>query len=158
MGIAQPSLRDSRTFGVQPSVETLGYSRACYGSAQEALQHLPQTKADVVLIAATLPGAGAGDLVRRLKDRIPELAERDNDGSRGLGMCLTLDFGVCFSGGRGIGSRPSVGCTIHTSGTRLASGARARGSADFSPQECGSAKTALEFCGRVLCRAQIPAG
>jgi len=46
---------------------------ACYLSAREALDQLPQTKAHVVLIAATLEGAGGVDLVRRLKATIPQL-------------------------------------------------------------------------------------
>src|SRR6266568_6082115 len=36
-GTPQPSLRDSRAFGVQPSVETLGYSRLSFRDRKAAV-------------------------------------------------------------------------------------------------------------------------
>ena len=45
---------------------------ATYGSAEEALDSLPQTPPDVALVDLRLPGASGVDLIRKLKELCPE--------------------------------------------------------------------------------------
>jgi len=43
-----------------------------YANAQEALQHLPGQRPDVVLMDINLPGMSGIECVRRLKESLPE--------------------------------------------------------------------------------------
>src|SRR2546422_7347835 len=62
----QPSLRDSRTFGVQPSVETLGYSRLSLRDSKAAVFPCRQKPDPEPTAAQTLRLAGGMKFSRQL--------------------------------------------------------------------------------------------